>query len=185
MPRINKNFPLRPRSLHSKLFGTPAGAFLATASLQNACGPYRFYVHAPVHEMTVLCRGRIGRPHKNERNLNMATIALLTKQKDGGFSGTLILPSLTGVKIVLAPVEKQTEKGPAYRVTIGAFEAGAAWMKTSKAGKAYISVKLSEPSFHGGSIYPVLVKSATAGYLLEWNPQPIKRRPELHADERF
>jgi uncharacterized protein (DUF736 family) len=115
----------------------------------------------------------------------MATIALLTKQKDGGFSGTLILPSLTGVKIVLAPVEKQTEKGPAYRVTIGAFEAGAAWMKTSKAGKAYISVKLSEPSFHGGSIYPVLVKSATAGYLLEWNPQPIKRRPELHADERF
>jgi hypothetical protein len=39
MPRVNKNFPLRPRSLHSKLFGTPAGAFLAIAALQNAYRP--------------------------------------------------------------------------------------------------------------------------------------------------
>jgi len=112
----------------------------------------------------------------------MATIALLTKQKDGGFSGTLIIPSLNGVKIVLAPVEKQTDKGPAYRVTIGAFEAGAAWKKTSKAGNAYVSVKLSEPSFHGSTIYPVLVKSDTAGYLLDWNPQPRKSRPQETAD---
>jgi len=58
-------------------------------------------------------------------------------------------------------------------------------MKTSKAGKAYISVKLSEPSFHGGAIYPVLVKSDTAGYLLEWNPQSRKSRPQQHEDERF
>ena len=74
-------------------------------------------------------------------------------------------------------------KGPAYRITIGGFEAGAARMKTSKAGKAYISAKLSEPSFNGGSIYPVLVKSDTAGCLLEWNPQP--RRGQPHEDERF
>ena len=43
----------------------------------------------------------------------MAAIALLTKQKDGGFSGMLIIPSLNGAKIVLVPVEKQTDKGPA------------------------------------------------------------------------
>jgi uncharacterized protein (DUF736 family) len=105
----------------------------------------------------------------------MATIANLTKQKDGGFSGTLILPSLDGKKIVFAPVEKKTDKGPVYRVTIGAFEAGAAWMKTSKKGNAYIGVKLSETSFPGGTIYPVVVKSDTAGYLLDWNPpQPRK-----------
>ena len=115
----------------------------------------------------------------------MATIATLARQKDGSFSGTLILPSLNGAKILFAPVEKQSDKGPAYRISIGGFEAGAAWMKTSKAGKAYISAKLSEPSFHGGSIYPVLVKSDTAGYLLEWNPQPRKSRPQPHEDERF
>jgi uncharacterized protein (DUF736 family) len=108
----------------------------------------------------------------------MATIAHLTKQKDGGFSGALILPSLDGTKIVLTPVENQTAKGPAYRVSIGSFEAGAAWIRTSKKGNAYISVKLSEPSFHGGTIYPVLVKSDRAGYLLDWNSQPKKSPPQ-------
>ena len=76
----------------------------------------------------------------------MATIANLAK-KDGSFSGTLILPSLNGMKIPFDPVKKQSDKGPDYRVTIGGFEAGAAWSETSKAGNAYISVKLSEPSF--------------------------------------
>jgi uncharacterized protein (DUF736 family) len=108
----------------------------------------------------------------------MSAIASLTKQKDGGFSGTLILPSLDGKKILFTPVENQTAKGPAYRVTVGSFEAGAAWMRTSKKGNAYISVKLSETSFHGGTIYPVLVKSDKAGYLLDWNPQPKKSRPQ-------
>lgn len=112
----------------------------------------------------------------------MATIANLTKQKDGGFSGTLILPSLNGMKITFAPVANPTDKGPAYRVAIGGFEAGAAWKRTSKAGNAYVSVKLSEPSFHGGTIYPVLVKSDTAGYLLDWSPQTRKNRPQQNGE---
>ena len=112
----------------------------------------------------------------------MATIANLAKQKDGGFSGTLILPSHNGMKIVFAPVENQTDKGPAYRVTIGTFEAGAAWKRTSEAGNAYVSVKLNDPSFFGGTIYPVLVKSETAGYVLDWNPQPRKSRPQPNAE---
>ena len=68
----------------------------------------------------------------------MATIANLTK-KDDGFSGTLILPSLNGMRITFEPVKNPTEKGPDYRVIMGGFEAGAAWKKTSKAGNAYIS----------------------------------------------
>jgi len=113
----------------------------------------------------------------------MATIANLTK-KDGGFSGTLIIPSLNGMKITFEPVKKPTDKGPDYRVIIGGFEAGAAWTKTSKAGNAYISVKLSEPSFHGGTIYPVVVKSERDGYRIDWSPQP-KRSRQPHEDERF
>ena len=111
----------------------------------------------------------------------MATIANLVK-KDGGFSSTLILPSLNGMRITFEPVKKPSDKGPDYRVTIGAFEAGAAWIKTSKQGNAYISVKLSEPSFHGGTIYPVVVKNEKAGYLLDWNPQPKRSRPQQDAD---
>lgn len=111
----------------------------------------------------------------------MATIANLVK-KDGGFSGTLILPSLDGKKITLEPVKKPTDKGPAYRVTIGAFEAGAAWHKTSKKGNAYILVKLSEASFHGNAIYPVVVKSEKLGYLLDWNPPSKKSRSQQTAE---
>jgi uncharacterized protein (DUF736 family) len=111
----------------------------------------------------------------------MATIANLTK-KDGVFTGTLILPTLDGKKITLDPVKKPSDKGPNYRVTIGSFEAGAAWVKTSKQGNAYISVKLSLPIFHGGAIYPVVVKNEKLGYLLDWNPQPRKSRPEPNAE---
>jgi len=111
----------------------------------------------------------------------MATIANLTK-KDGAFTGTLIIPSLEGKKITLDPVKKPSDKGPHYRVTIGGFEAGAAWTKTSKKGNAYILVKLTEPSFHGGIIYPVVVKNEKLGYLLDWNPQPKKVRPEQTAE---
>jgi len=111
----------------------------------------------------------------------MATIANLTK-KDGGFVGTLIIPSLNGMKITLDPVKKPTDKGPDYRVTIGGFDAGAGWTKTSKQGNAYISVKLSEPTFHGGTIYPVVVKSEKVGYRLDWNPQPRKSRPQQTAE---
>jgi uncharacterized protein (DUF736 family) len=102
----------------------------------------------------------------------MATIANLTK-KDDGFSGTLILPSLNGMKITFEPVKNPTDKGPDYRVIIGGFEAGAAWSKTSKKGNAYISVKLSEPSFHGGTIYPVVVKSEKA-----WIPPRLESSAE-------
>jgi uncharacterized protein (DUF736 family) len=111
----------------------------------------------------------------------MATIANLTK-KDGGFEGTLIIPSLNGKKITFEQVKKPSDKGPDYRVTIAGFEAGAAWIKTSKQGNAYISVKLSEPSFHGGTIYPVVVKTEKLGYLLDWNPQPRKARPQPTAE---
>jgi uncharacterized protein (DUF736 family) len=142
--------------------------------------------------LTVIVRaaldGLLSRPHwagsQTRKEHHMATIANLTK-KDGGFSGTLILPSLEGKKITLSPVKNPTDKGPDYRVTIGSFEAGAAWTKTSKQGNAYISLKLSDPSFHGNTIYPVVVKSEKLGYRLDWNPQPRKLRPEQHEDENF
>ena len=52
----------------------------------------------------------------------MATIANLAKQKDGGFTGTLVLPSLDGRKIHFTPIEKKG-KGPEFIVSVGGFEA--------------------------------------------------------------
>src|ERR1700690_1484844 len=128
----------------------------------------------------------MSRPHwagsQTRKEHHMATIANLTK-KDGVFTGPLILPSLNGMKITLDPVKKPTDKGPDYRVTIGGFEAGAGWTKTSKQGNAYISVKLSEPTFPGGTIYPVVVKSEKLGYVLDWKPQPRKSRPQQTTED--
>ena len=75
----------------------------------------------------------------------MATIANLAKQKDGSYTGTLLIPSLGGQKIVLTPVEKKG-KGPELRATVGAFEAGAAWKRETE-NSTYFSVKLDDPSF--------------------------------------
>ena len=67
-------------------------------------------------------------------------------------------------------------KGSAYGVMQR--RRGAAWLQ---AVNAYISAKISEPSFHGVTIYPVVVKSEKAGYLLDWSPQSKRSRPQQTA----
>jgi uncharacterized protein (DUF736 family) len=115
----------------------------------------------------------------------MATIADMTKQKDGSFVGTMILPSLAGAVVKFLPVEKQTATGPACRVYIGEFESGAAWKRTSKKGNSYLSVKLIDPSFDGKMIYPVLLKGDD-GYSLDWSPtRRIKTPAEPVKDTEF
>jgi uncharacterized protein (DUF736 family) len=115
----------------------------------------------------------------------MSTIAKMTKHKDGSFSGTLILPLLSGAEIFLQPVEKRTATGPAYRVYIGEFESGAAWKRTSKKGNSYFSLKLNDPSFDGKSIYPVLLKNDD-GYSLDWSPtRKVKTPAETVKETEF
>jgi uncharacterized protein (DUF736 family) len=101
----------------------------------------------------------------------MATIANLAKQKDGSIAGTLLIPSLGGAKIVLTPVEKKG-KGPEFRATIGAFEAGAAWKRETETS-TYYSVKLDDPTF-ARPIYCALFKSPD-GYVLLWDRPKAKK----------
>jgi len=54
-------------------------------------------------------------------------------------------------------------------------------LRTSKKGNAYVSVKLKDPSFHGGTIHPVLVKTES-GYVLDWKPRD--RLPEQLRGQR-
>ena len=133
----------------------------------------------------------------------MTTIAKMIKQQDGCFVGALVLPALDGKKIHFAPIEKKG-KGPEFLVSVGGFEArlrepvkgnrrnrmldrraqrkrkNAAWLRTSKKGNAYVSVKLKDPSFHGGTIHPVLVKSES-GYVLDWKPRVVSPPPQANA----
>ena len=65
------------------------------------------------------------------------------------------------------------ERGPDYQVMVSASdehdaEAGAAWKRTSKAGKAYLSVKLDSP-FLPAAVNCALIKQSDEAHALVWN----------------
>ncbi|WP_312131774.1 DUF736 domain-containing protein, partial [Diaphorobacter nitroreducens] len=71
----------------------------------------------------------------------MANIGSFTADKDG-FTGTLRTLTLN-VKVKLAPNDKgDNEKAPDFRLQAAGHDIGAAWKKTSEAGRDYISVTL-------------------------------------------
>lgn len=106
----------------------------------------------------------------------MATIGTFTKADNGHFNGTIRTATLN-LKTTIRPVEADSEKAPDYRVTVGAFEFGAGWKKTSRGERPYLSVKLDDPSFPV-PIYAMLVETETAGeYALIWSrPTPAAKK---------
>ena len=86
----------------------------------------------------------------------MATIGTFTKTENG-YAG--VVKTLTvNVKAKIAAAEKDSDKAPDFRIFAGATEFGAAWRKTSKAEREYLSVKLDDPSFPA-PIYATLVEA--------------------------
>ena len=95
----------------------------------------------------------------------MAIIGTFTKQ-DNAYQGTIATLSVNA-KATITPIEKTGEQSPDFRVIAGkSAEIGAGWSTTSKAGNAYISVKLDDPSF-AAPIFCRLVES-DKGHTLIW-----------------
>jgi uncharacterized protein (DUF736 family) len=97
----------------------------------------------------------------------MATIGTFNKQDDGSISGAIKTLTLNVKSVVLRPVDKDNDKAPDFRIFSGQTEFGAAWKKTSKENRDYVSVKLDDPSFPD-PIYASLV-DADEGYSLIWS----------------
>ena len=97
----------------------------------------------------------------------MATIGAFHKQDDGSFNGAIKTLTLNVKPAVLRPAEKTGDQAPDFRIYTGAVEFGAAWKKTSRENREYISVKLDDPSFPA-PIYASLV-DAEDGYSLIWS----------------
>jgi uncharacterized protein (DUF736 family) len=95
----------------------------------------------------------------------MSNIGTFTKQEDG-FAGTLRTLAIN-VKVKFVPVAKDSDKAPDYRVLAGALEIGAAWKRQSKANKAYLSVRLDDPSFPA-PVNARLVDTEDGGATLYW-----------------
>ena len=97
----------------------------------------------------------------------MATIGTFSKQDDGSISGAIKTLTLNVKSVVLRPSDKDNDKAPDFRIFSGQTEFGAAWKKTSKENRDYVSVKLDDPSFPV-PIYASLV-DADEGYSLIWS----------------
>jgi uncharacterized protein (DUF736 family) len=97
----------------------------------------------------------------------MAAIGTFTKDDAGNYNGAIKTLTLNVKQATFRKVEKDNDKAPDFRIFSGQTEFGAAWMKTSREDRAYLSVKLDDPSFVA-PIYASLVE-ADEGYSLIWS----------------
>ena len=98
----------------------------------------------------------------------MATIGTFTANDNGELVGTIRTLTLN-TQAILRPVDKDGEKSPDFRFSTGDLDIGAAWKKTSREGRDYISVKLDDPSFPA-PVYATLSETDTGGeYALIWS----------------
>ncbi|WP_421937617.1 DUF736 domain-containing protein [Phenylobacterium sp.] len=97
----------------------------------------------------------------------MATIGTFTKDDAGHYNGAIKTLTLDVKTATFRPAEKDNERAPDFRIFAGKTEFGAAWRKTSRENRDYLSVKLDDPSFPA-PIYASLV-DADEGYSLIWS----------------
>ena len=97
----------------------------------------------------------------------MATIGTFSKDDAGHYNGAIKTLTLDVKTATFRQVEKDSDKAPDFRIFAGKTEFGAAWKKTSRENRDYLSVKLDDPSFPV-PIYASLVE-AEEGYSLIWS----------------
>jgi len=98
----------------------------------------------------------------------MATIGTFHKNDEtGNYSGSIKTLTLNVKAAQFRPADKDNDKAPDFRIFSGQTEFGAAWKKTSRENRDYLSVKLDDPSFPA-PIYASLV-DADDGYGLIWS----------------
>ena len=97
----------------------------------------------------------------------MPQIGTLTRRSDGSLHGSLKTLTL-GVELVLRPCAKEHERSPDYRVLAGSLEFGAAWKKTSRGEREYLSLKLDDPCFPA-PIYASVVEAENGEQRIIWS----------------
>jgi uncharacterized protein (DUF736 family) len=88
--------------------------------------------------------------------------------RHNSFSGQIKTVTLN-VKAKFAPAEKDNDKAPDYRIFAGQTELGAAWKRTSNAGREYLSVKLDDPTFPAPIFASLVAVEGGDSYALIWS----------------
>jgi len=97
----------------------------------------------------------------------MAQIGTFTTNETGQFTGTIKTLTLN-VKAIIRSAAKDNDKAPDFRVFAGTVEFGAAWKKTSREDRDYLSLKLDDPSFPA-PIYATLIEGEDGEFRLIWS----------------
>lgn len=82
------------------------------------------------------------------KDINMATIGTFKKTANGEYVGDIVTLSVQAKEVRIVPDRNPpSENAPTHRVFVGSAEVGAAWAKQSNEGRAYLGIKLDDPSF--------------------------------------
>jgi uncharacterized protein (DUF736 family) len=94
------------------------------------------------------------------------------------YTGAIKTLTLLRGKVVFRPTEGKNGKGPHYRVVVegvpGAVELGAAWKRTSEAGREFLSVSLDDPALAHPLNAALMPSEDGANAILIWS-RPAKR----------
>lgn len=90
-----------------------------------------------------------------------------------GFNGTLRTLTVNAeVAFVTAPASGN-KNAPTYELLVDGIKIGAAW-KSENSGKDHQSVRIEDPSFAGGVIFPGFARTEDGSYALFWYPPKHK-----------
>jgi uncharacterized protein (DUF736 family) len=101
----------------------------------------------------------------------MAIIGNFTRSENS-YTGS-VKTAAVSVKAKITPAVKENDKAPDFRVFAGQAEFGAAWKRTSSAGREYLSVKLDDPSFPA-PVFASLVDTPDDGFVLIWSRRDVE-----------
>lgn len=108
----------------------------------------------------------------------MATIGTFKKSGTNEFTGEIVTLSLQAKNVRIAVDTRATgENAPSHRVFVGRVEIGAAWSKQSNEGRAYLGLKLDDPSFTAPIYANLFDDEEGDGFSLIWS-RPSRRNGE-------
>ncbi|MBX9864162.1 MAG: DUF736 domain-containing protein [Hyphomicrobium sp.] len=108
----------------------------------------------------------------------MATIGTFKKTGNNEFTGEIVTLSLQTKNVRIVPDARTTgENAPSHRIFVGRAEIGAAWSKTSNEGRAYLGLKLDDPSFNAPIYANLFGDEEGEGFSLIWS-RPNRRNGE-------
>lgn len=105
----------------------------------------------------------------------MATIGTFKKTATGEFVGDIVTLSVQAKGVRIVPDDNSpSENAPTHRVLVGRAEIGAAWSKQSSEGRAYLGLKLDDPSFTAPIYANLFDDEGGETYSLIWS-RPSRR----------